>query len=95
MWHERGMQRDLKKNELFELIGYCKSINKFLFATTLFREIPELNWFATTILRDHVRFIHTFSYDKPLFAAINIRDVMVRDSGEYLSDAQKRFTSNS
>lgn len=32
------------------------NVNQLLFATTLFRDLPEINWFTKTIFHDHTRF---------------------------------------
>lgn len=37
------------------------TVNQLWFAMTLIRDLPKINWFATTIFRDH--YPHSFWYD--------------------------------
>lgn len=51
----------LESSFIIELFSarFENTVNQLLFAASLFRDLPKINWFATTILRDHALSIHT------------------------------------
>lgn len=62
------------------------TVNQLWFAMTLIRDSPKINWFATTIFRDH--YPHSFWYDnqtaktswwQEIFAMKRISQILSRD----------------